>query len=179
MGRMSKASRRIVLALVAVVTATVMSGCGAPAPSPTPTPTALSEAEAYAAAEATYRAYVDALNRVDLADPATFEPVFALTTGELNEIDRRDFSQLHADGITFIGANVVRSVTPVDHSNGRVDLGVCYDVSATDLVTSTGDSIVDADRIGVQALQVSLQPSSSSSTFYVSRVGAWTSEQSC
>ena len=52
--------------------AVLMSGCAAdPSVEPTPTPTFANEDEAFAAAEATYRAYVDALNQVDLADPAT------------------------------------------------------------------------------------------------------------
>ncbi|HOQ22628.1 MAG TPA: hypothetical protein PLN62_09415, partial [Microbacterium sp.] len=60
----------------ALLALALVTGC-APEPAPTPTPTGFaSDDEAFAAAEATYRAYVDALNAVDLSDPATFEPVY-------------------------------------------------------------------------------------------------------
>ncbi len=49
-----------------------------------------SEEEAFAAAEETYRAYVDALNQVDLSDPETFEAVYAWTTGDANADERKD-----------------------------------------------------------------------------------------
>src|SRR3546814_3928687 len=79
------------LAVLALVGAAATGCVGTPEPRET-TPTPLSDAEAFAAAEETYRAYVDALNQVDLSDPATFEPVYALTTGDLNSQDRRNFS---------------------------------------------------------------------------------------
>ncbi len=75
-------ARRTAGLLIALAIATTVSAC-TPEPAPTPTPTGFaSEDEAFRAAEETYRAYVDALNAVDLADPATFEPVFAWTTGD-------------------------------------------------------------------------------------------------
>ncbi len=70
-----------------VVALAVTLGATACQPEPTPTPTGpafASEDEAFAAAEETYRAYVDALNQVDLSDPETFEAVYAWTTGEAN-----------------------------------------------------------------------------------------------
>ncbi len=68
----------------------VLTGCGAAGEprASTPAPLFSSEAEAFAAAEATYRAYVDALNQVDLSDPETFEAVYAWTTGDANATDR-------------------------------------------------------------------------------------------
>lgn len=70
------------MAVGAVLAVVLVSGC-TPTPEPTPTPTGFAnEEEAFRAAEETYRAYVDALNEVDLADPATFEPLFVWTTGE-------------------------------------------------------------------------------------------------
>src|SRR5688500_5990965 len=71
------ASRRsVALAAPALVTG-LLAGCaGDPEPAET-THGFASEEEAFAAAEETYRAYVDALNQVDLSDPETFEPVLA------------------------------------------------------------------------------------------------------
>ncbi len=86
------------LAAAAVLACVMMTttGCFAQ-PDPEPTPLFSSEEEAFAAAEETYRAYVDALNQVDLSDPETFEEVYAWTTGELNASDRKGLSD-HADG---------------------------------------------------------------------------------
>src|SRR5215207_2167659 len=87
---------------VAVVSATA-TGCQ-PEPGPSPSgPLFASEEEAFAAAEETYRAYVDALNQVDLSDPETFEPVYALTTGDANAEARRALTRMHADGWTVEG----------------------------------------------------------------------------
>ena len=64
----------------------LLAGCAPtpPGPSPEPSVVFMTDDEAFAAAEATYRAYVDALNQVDLSDPDTFEAVYAWTTGEAN-----------------------------------------------------------------------------------------------
>src|SRR6188768_3952981 len=89
------------------------TGCFAP-PDPEPTPLFSSEEEAFAAAEATYRAYVDALNQVDLSDPETFEEVYAWTTGEANAGARKSFSQMHADGWIVGGESQVTKVEPIE-----------------------------------------------------------------
>ncbi len=81
--RLAAAAAALALAAVAV------TGCSTPAGAPKPTPAFSSEAEAFAAAEATYRAYVDALNAVDLSDPSTFEDVYSWTTGDANAGARR------------------------------------------------------------------------------------------
>lgn len=91
------------VALLGALLAGALTAC-TPEPEPTPTPPFATEAEAFAAAEATYRAYVDALNAVDLSDPATFEDVYAWTTGELNANDRRGLTNYHAEGVVEVGS---------------------------------------------------------------------------
>src|SRR3546814_19121412 len=81
------------LAVLALVGAAATGCVGTPEPRET-TPTPLRDAEAFAAAEETYRAYVDALNPVDLSDPATFEPVSPLTTRHLTSQDRSEERRL-------------------------------------------------------------------------------------
>ena len=179
LGRMSQAPRRTAIALIAALTAVVMSGCGAPAPTPTMTPTALSEAEAYAAAEATYRAYVDAFNRVDLADPSTFEPVFAMTTGALTDIDRRNFSQLHADRYRLVGADRIVTVQPLEYVDERVvRLGTCIDVSTADILDSAGNSTALEGRPLVAARLATLELVDSAS-FKVRGVTSWETVDGC
>lgn len=135
----------------------LLAGCS-PGPKPTPTPTAAfaSEEEAFAAAEATYRAYNDALNQVDLGDPATFEPVFALSSGEFNAADRRSLSKLHADNDTMVGAVSIAKFAGVESTPpfDEVVALICVDVSASDVLDSSGVSVVDPTRPSMNSLRV-------------------------
>ncbi len=90
-GRMLVRVASVTLSLALVIA--VATGCR-PEPEPSPSgPAFATEAEAFAAAEETYRAYVDALNQVDLSDPETFEAVYAWTTGDANANERRTLTQ--------------------------------------------------------------------------------------
>ncbi|MFB8892736.1 hypothetical protein [Microbacterium plantarum] len=148
--------RHAVAAVLAV--ALLTTGCGSPASSPTPEPTATapsptdSDTAAFAAAEATYRAYVDALNAVDLSDPTTFEPVYALTTGDVQEADRRNLSQFNAEGVAVSGESVIMRV---EYNAQSRSLHACLDVSTVALTAPDGTSLVDAERRDIQSLKVS------------------------
>lgn len=132
-----------------------IAGCTTPSPEPTPTPTGFgSEAEAFAAAEATYRAYIDALNDVDLSDPATFEPVYELTAGELNALDRKTFSQMHADEWVKQGEAIVTEAQPVEWIDPIATIRVCYNVSQVALTAADGSSAVSPTRPDVQSLDI-------------------------
>ncbi|MDW4572321.1 hypothetical protein R8Z57_05950 [Microbacterium sp. M3] len=149
-------------ATTAIAAALVLAVAGCtqpPAPEPTPTPAFSSEDEAFAAAEATYRAYVDALNQVDLSDPATFEAVYDLTTGDLNASDRKSFTAWHADGYVKSGEATVVSIAPQSAQlspGSSVVVTACLDISAVDIRDAGGLSVVGADRPAVQALEVAL-----------------------
>lgn len=147
------------LALATIAVAMLATGC-TPTPEPTPTPTGFaSEEEAFAAAEETYRAYVDAGNRIDLSDPSTFEPLFALTTGDANSADRRQFSEMHAEGYTLSGQSSVTLVSPTAYENAQAELAVCLDVSEVDVVDESGNSVVSEGRSDVQAMAILLDQS--------------------
>lgn len=141
------------------VAAAVMSGCSTPAAPVDPAPVFSSDAEAFAAAEATYRAYVDALNDVDLSDPETFEPVFALTTGEANAGARKSFSQMHADGWVVSGESSIPllSARTWDPAGNVVTFDVCLDVSEVALIDAAGTSRVQPDRPDVQTMRVEVE----------------------
>lgn len=151
--------RHAVAALVAALLLT--SGCGSPA-SPHASPTtattpspADSDAAAFAAAEATYRAYVDALNAVDLADPSTFEPVYALTAGEVQEADRRSLQSYNSQNVTVSGkSRIVRLERVGTAEQSQVQLAVCLDVSTIEVRAADGASLVSPDRVPVQSLLV-------------------------
>lgn len=143
------------LAVVALACA-ALAGC-TPQPEPTPTPTGFAtEQEAFAAAEETYRAYVDALNSVDLSDPETFEDVYAWTTGEANANERKTLSDLHARGMTVGGVTETISFEPLsaDLVEQSVVARACSDVSAVTLVDSEGNSVVTPDRRDRYALEI-------------------------
>lgn len=145
------------LAAVAVVAGALATGCtGSPAPTPS-TPTPLSDDEAFAAAEATYRAYVDALNQVDLGDPETFEPVYALTTGDANAAARKSFTQMSADGWVVSGESKVVGIKPATRDTEAASVDVCVDVSEVSLTGKDGSSQVSPDRPPIQALRVTVE----------------------
>ncbi len=152
---MAHRMRRTILAGAATALALALTTACTPDPAPSPTPTGFaSEEDAFAAAEATYRAYVDALNDVDFAQPTSFEPALAWTTGDANAADRKDFSASHAEGVTFEGSFKVASFTGVsyDEQNTTIRASTCLDVSGTDVLDSTGKSTVAPDRPPVIAL---------------------------
>lgn len=153
-------------AVAAIAAVVMLAGCS-PDPEPIPTPTGFaSEAEAFAAAEETYRAYVEAGNEVDLSDPGTFEPLFAWTTGELNELDRESLSGLHADGVTIDGEPNIVDIQ-LDHWDVEaqsVHLHTCQDVSDVEVLDASGNSLVSPDRKDLQAEDVTLVATAASPT---------------
>lgn len=182
-GGRRKASGTVTRTLVnggaAAVCALVLavSACASPPDSATPdaTPTASApptggvdvgddvgdDAELFRAAEDTYRAYVDALNHVDLSDPSTFEPVYALTTGTIQSTLRDEFEQMKADGWTVGGATRIKAVVRgkrIDAS--KLELLVCADVSGVTLTDSDGRSRVSPERPDVHSLRITLVRSS-------------------
>ncbi len=171
MPRITVVTVRARIAAVALGAAVMLSlaGCTTPPPTPTPTPAFASDEEAFAAAEATYRAYVDALNQVDLSDPETFEAVYDLTTGEANADDRKTLTAFHADGVSLTGASVITFLEPVNDAAGTDDvrLAVCLDVSTVDLLDEQGRSIVDPNRPDVQRTAVTLTPSANAPDGFV------------
>ncbi len=158
-----RAIRRITVAASLALAAAVMGGCAGPASPPPPEPATLfaSDEEAFAAAEATYRAYEDAGNAVDLADPDTFEGLFALTTGEFTGVERRGLSQLHADGLTKTGETRVVYVAlhRVSLAYDAIELSACRDYSNLEITDSVGESVVNADRADLQPITVFLESS--------------------
>ncbi|MBW9120676.1 hypothetical protein JNB63_11265 [Microbacterium trichothecenolyticum] len=158
---------RVTAAALSGLLALALAGCTTPEPEPTPTSAFSSEDEAFAAAEETYRAYVDALNQVDLSDPETFEAVYSWTTGEANAEARKTFAQMHADGWTVSGISVVNLVEPSsgsDAESNAIGLAICLDVADVTLVDAEGSSMVSADRPDLQSMLIRLEPSTATST---------------
>ncbi|MCR2792500.1 hypothetical protein NQ156_05415 [Microbacterium sp. zg.Y625] len=162
-------ARGAIGAVTSVLLVLGLTAC-APEPEPTPTPTATgfaSEAEAFAAAEETYRAYVEALNQVDLSDPDTFEAVYAWTTGEANAGEREALSQMHADQWTVSGQTVTTRFFPTTYSpdaDTLVTALACSDVSRVTVVDDSGGSMVSPERQDVYALELTFVHSKDTAT---------------
>ncbi|TQJ31784.1 hypothetical protein [Microbacterium sp. SLBN-146] len=181
-------SPRIAFAAAALALIALLGGC-APESSPSPSaslsssPTFTSDAEAFAAAEKTYRAYVDALNDVDLSDPETFEPVFALTTGDANDATKKTFSQMHADGWTVQGETRIdlleRSPGDEGVASGDVMLDVCLNVGDVRLTGPDGESVVSPDRLDVQSMRVELFQSGSLPAYLIASISGREDGTSC
>lgn len=154
--------RLAAVAVALMLTAIPLAGCaGSPSvDAGAPTPMFASDEEAFAAAEETYRAYVDASNQVNLAVPATFDAALELTAGDLNAVDRKVLSSMHADGYVLSGDTTVESITlsSVSPLRDEVALHVCLNVSQVEVRDATGESTVDPARRPVQSLKVSFAP---------------------
>ena len=147
--------RRFAAAATLALALALTTAC-APDPAPTPSPTGFaSQEEAFAAAEATYRAYVDALNAVDLSDPATFEPVYDLTADEARDSISKELTRMHADGWVVSGKTVIALIEAHDSDDSSsVALDVCADVTGVALTDASGMSQVGSDRPAIQPLAV-------------------------
>ncbi|TXK08693.1 hypothetical protein FVP74_13430 [Microbacterium saccharophilum] len=144
-----------VWAVAAVALALTTACTPAPGPQPSPSPTGFaSEEEAFAAAEETYRAYVDALNQVDLSDPETFEPVYAWLAADSLESSKKTFSEMHANGWTVNGPTNFDQATLKSARGHDVVLELCLDVTQVDVLDADQNSVVPEDRLDRQPLQV-------------------------
>jgi hypothetical protein len=131
-----------------------------PDPKPTPTKTALfsSDAEAFKAAEETYRAYRDASNAVDYANPKTFEDVYAWNTGTALGAEKKALTLYHAEELTRVGEFSFDHFSPLSASDDEVVVQLCVDVSGVDLVRADGESAVPDGRLPRVARKVTFTP---------------------
>ena len=158
------ATQRHSIAAIALALACSLAAAGCtPSAEPTPTATATafrSDDEAFAAAEATYRAYVDALNKVSFADPRTFEAVYDWTGDPLRRADRTSFENSHKAELDIKGEFRIVSTSrrSIARDTGVVILDACLDISQTTVVDSAGLPQTNVNRVPVVALRLTLQP---------------------
>ena len=144
-----------IAAMIGLFVTLSVAGCTTPSPEPTPSPTGFaSEAEAFAAAEATYRAYIDASNAVDTGDPSTFAAVFEVTAGAINASARENLSQMHADGTVVTGDSSYSNAALIEWHPTTASIAVCLDVSDVSVTDADGRSLVSPDRPSLQSIAV-------------------------
>lgn len=132
-------------ALGAAVLTLLVTGC-TPEPAPTPSPTGFaSEAEAFAAAEATYRAYVDAVNAKNSDGALDPRPTDFLIGDALDgELAAdRQFTDL---GIRLGGPIDVKSFDLSEVTASTAHGAVCLDVSDARVLDAGGDDVTPPDR---------------------------------
>lgn len=149
------------------IAATVLAGIAlvgcTPDPQPTPKPQATfaSEAEAFAAAEAVYREYIDAFNRVDLADAASFESLREYTAGDYLAGEQESLSELHAERVSRTGDLKVEWFRGTAVSeNSQVTARVCNNVGDVNLTDSNGQTLVSPERPTRYAISLTFEKSS-------------------
>lgn len=157
--RRSPARRYLAVGCVALSAVGILGCSPAPEPEPTPTPAFASKEEAFAAAEETYRAYNDALNSVDLSQPQTFEPLYALSSGSFERADRENLSTMHAEEQSIAGTAKVISFMGIDSVAPFTTTTaiVCLDVSEVVVKDANGNSLVRPDRPNVYGIEVSFE----------------------
>ena len=145
-------------AIPALTIGLALAGCASPVEQPMPTPSFANAETAYAAAEATYRAYVDALNE-HRANPTSEEQPNAFLTGQAldNEVEAQ--AQLADLSLRVIGPSVITSFVPVAATNAGTEVlaQVCLESSATRVIDSGGSDVTPADRESLSPLSVTLQ----------------------
>lgn len=117
-----------------------------PQPAPQPSPTGFaSEEEAFAAAEATYRAYVDAVNARQSGDNTGPAPSDFLTGVALSEEIAAD-AESKRTGRTAVGTVGITSVSHLSSSSDTASIHVCLDLSDSRIVDSVGVDVTPEGR---------------------------------
>lgn len=151
--------RHAVAALVVV--ALLTSGCGSPASPPTLAPTTAapsptdSAAAAYAAAEATYRAYVDALNS-RRSDPSGSSDPLLLLADEARQAAERTATELQSAGVAVVGRTEILWVRPDKFDGVVAELKTCVDSTSARVIDSGGNDVTPPERPDRQLLSITV-----------------------
>ncbi len=130
--------------LGALAIALLASGC-TPEPTPTPSPTGFaSEEEAFAAAEATYRAYVDAVSALQTGMQA-IDPS-KLLVGQALDDDLASARELEATGKRLEGPVGIARINPLDATTSAATIHACLDLSRSRVIESSGEDVTPSDR---------------------------------
>lgn len=126
-------------------------------------------------AERAFTAYIDARSAMDYTQMETVEKVYGLTSGtHLSQIKSEESEGLMQE-LKHLGKINVLSITPLGlDASGMPVLQSCIDVSQTDIVDKSNQSVVSDQRPSVQSIEVDflhdVEDSSKHSELLVSRV---------
>jgi hypothetical protein len=153
---MRRYARRAVAAL-AITVALAVTGCVAtpggtkPTPSPSATPLFSSDEEALAAAEEAYAAYVSVTDAIFAEGGVGLDRLSEVATGSQLSIERTGLEEMANKGYRSTGATAFDHMEIQRYSEGLSDdaevvVYLCQDISAVDVLDSTGRSVVTEDR---------------------------------
>ncbi len=149
-----RATAAVLLALACALGAT---GC-TPTPGPTASPSAsgfASDDAAFAAAEATYRAYVDATNSRRSDPNSRPDPTDFLTSAAYNdEIETQ--RTLSERGWRISGETVLADIKRVAADSDHVQLEACLDASNTRVLDNAGVNVTPPDRAARLGIELTL-----------------------
>jgi len=168
-----------------LLVAVMVSGCASPpvtgptaSPVPTTTPVFASEAEALEAAREAYAAYETLSDEILQSGGEQPERIAAVATGEAYTDALSGYENFRTSGYRLIGSPTATVTSLQTYSPTSVTAYVCLDVSGTDVVDQTGESIVAPDRPLKQPFVVTFDASENGSIFLASR-SAWEGKGIC
>jgi hypothetical protein len=151
----------VAAALLLALVGCVPTGTPSASPRPTATPVFASDAEALAAAEKAYAAYLKVSDEIANDGGKDPERITAVSTGTLTQDDLAGFESFSTKGWHSVGQSRVQSLTLQSadtHVTGAavdvVAVYLCENVSAVDVVDSTGVSVVSASRPDFQQFEI-------------------------
>ncbi|MGG7510668.1 hypothetical protein [Plantibacter sp. YIM 135249] len=159
---------RVFRSLLLVVVLVGLGGCHAPPTSPRALPSTssvlTSEDEALAAATDTYERFLSLSNQI-LNDGGTNpERIDAIAAPAISDVERAGYADIAVTGHRYLGQAKLSSAALQSWSRVPDRLGVvavihaCVDLSETDVVDSTGSSIVAPERAPLSAWEIGISP---------------------
>lgn len=138
----------------ALVLALALTTACTPSPEPTPTSTGFaSEEEAFAAAEATYRAYADAIN-LRREEPSSLPDPTDFLSGDAYNEELDTARQLAERGWHVTGKTNITSVKRISASPNSIEMTFCLDASGTRVLDQSGTDVTPPDRITLLGVDV-------------------------
>ncbi len=177
---------------LAMLATLLLGGCTPEAVAPTPIPVPpvpdgawfASDEEALAAAHKTYTAYLAAADRAADGAIEARAAYQALSIGELHRQVVEVAELYDSEGWTSIGrlthdSMAIQTFGFVQPGEHEIRTLVCLDVSETDVLDSTGASVVEPDRVLRLPLQVVFQQSNQKGPILLSESKVWSGKNFC
>ncbi|WP_146070155.1 hypothetical protein [Cryobacterium sp. Y29] len=190
---------RVVLAAGSLTLAVAtLSGCSAapvptetavPVPSETAKPTDsppvfASNDEALAAAKAAYTKYLSLGDSAGATDSDSWKEYLALTTGTEHDGAAQAGKLMKEKGWSFTGVTLFDSMTiqssrALPDSTWEIRTYLCLDLSASDTVNESGDSVVKHDEPRSPMIVVFVTPDKNSRQLLISESPIWSGSNFC
>ncbi|MCU1447557.1 hypothetical protein, partial [Cryobacterium sp.] len=164
-----------------------LAGCAEAATSaptsspPTPTPVFASDEEALAAATAAYANYLKLSSVVAHDGGADARRMSDVSTGEALETEIRSLEGMAEAGTVGVGELSYDKFTmqSAELSSGSLTAYVCLDVSATDVLDISGESVLSDSRVDRLPLEVAFAFDKDDQQLLVERTRIWDGDNFC